>query len=97
MCRNASLALCQCEKDEWKAIQKGGVWSSVMCPYEERYIDVKFVGGVAGSVSVAVEEGAAFFLLPLFIFLPCRKRVFFNGGNISLLFVQIFRDGVSFV
>ncbi|XP_044471129.1 uncharacterized protein LOC123200081 [Mangifera indica] len=54
--RNISLALCQCEKDEWKAIQKGGVWSSVMSPYEERYIDVKFVGGVSGSVSVAVEE-----------------------------------------
>ncbi|KAJ0078576.1 hypothetical protein Patl1_23483 [Pistacia atlantica] len=54
--RNASLALCQCEKDEWKAIQKGGVWSSVMSPYEERYIDVKFVGGVSGSASVAVEE-----------------------------------------
>lgn len=66
MFRNISLALCQCEKDEWKAIQKGGVWSSVMSPYEERYIDVKFVGGVSGSVSVAVEEGAEFSLLPLF-------------------------------
>lgn len=65
MCRNASLGLCQCEMDEWKTIQKGGVWSSIMSPYEERYIDVRFVGGASGSVSVAVEEGAAVTLLPL--------------------------------
>lgn len=54
--RNASLGLCQCEKDEWKDIQKGGIWSTVMSPYEDRYVDVKFVGRVSGSVSVAVEE-----------------------------------------
>ncbi|XP_044499406.1 uncharacterized protein LOC123220883 isoform X2 [Mangifera indica] len=62
---NASLGLCQCEMDEWQTIQKGGVWSSIMSPYEERYIDVRFVGGASGSVSVAVEEGAAVALLPL--------------------------------
>lgn len=31
-----------------------------MSPYEDRYVDVKFVGRVSGSVSVAVEEGVAF-------------------------------------
>ncbi|KAK4850436.1 hypothetical protein QYF36_006705 [Acer negundo] len=54
--RNASLGLCQCEKDEWKAIQKEGIWNYVMSPYEERYIDVKYVGKVSGPVSVAVVE-----------------------------------------
>lgn len=28
-----------------------------MSPYEDRYIDVKFIGQVSGSVTVAVEEG----------------------------------------
>ncbi|KAF8398058.1 hypothetical protein HHK36_016984 [Tetracentron sinense] len=53
--RNASLGLCQCAKDEWKAIQKG-LWSSVMSPYVDRYVDVKFIDGVSGSVMVSVEE-----------------------------------------
>ncbi|GAV88649.1 DUF2215 domain-containing protein [Cephalotus follicularis] len=53
--RNASLGLCQCEEDEWKAVQKG-IWNSVMSPYDERYIDVKFIGQVSGSVTVAIEE-----------------------------------------
>ncbi|XP_052176836.1 uncharacterized protein LOC127791103 [Diospyros lotus] len=52
---NASRGLCQCEKDEWKFIQKG-VWTSVMSPYEDRYIDVEFVGEISGSVTVTVEE-----------------------------------------
>ncbi|KAK0602228.1 hypothetical protein LWI29_031521 [Acer saccharum] len=29
--RNASSGLCQCEKDEWKAIQKEGIWNYVIC------------------------------------------------------------------
>ncbi|KAJ0079474.1 hypothetical protein Patl1_23479 [Pistacia atlantica] len=83
--RNASLALCQCEKDEWKAIQKGGVWSSVMSPYEERYIDVKFVGRVSGSVSVAVEEDFQ------------RWRLLFLGaGFILLLLAPIVSNWVPF-
>ncbi|KAK4850223.1 hypothetical protein QYF36_004917 [Acer negundo] len=54
--RNASPGLCQCEKDEWKAIQKEGIWNYIMSPYEERYVDVKFDGKVSGLVSVAVVE-----------------------------------------
>ncbi|KAI4301026.1 hypothetical protein L6164_034345 [Bauhinia variegata] len=53
--RNNSLGWCQCEKDEWKTIQKG-MWDAVMSPYEERYIDVRFTGEVSGSATVAVEE-----------------------------------------
>ncbi|KAF8396312.1 hypothetical protein HHK36_017927 [Tetracentron sinense] len=53
--RKASLGLCQCAKDEWKAVQKG-LWSSVMSPYEDRYIDVKFIDGLSGSVIVSVDE-----------------------------------------
>ena len=64
ICRNASLGLCQCEKDDWKTVQKG-LWTSVMSPYEERYVDVKFIGDTSGSVSIAVDEG----LIPL---APCN-------------------------
>ncbi|XP_022742654.1 uncharacterized protein LOC111293879 isoform X2 [Durio zibethinus] len=53
--RNASLGLCKCENDDWKAVQKG-IWHTVMSPYDDRYIDVKFIGDVSGSVVVAVEE-----------------------------------------
>ncbi|XP_062166545.1 uncharacterized protein LOC133872909 [Alnus glutinosa] len=52
--RNDSLGLCQCENDEWKSFK--GLWSSVMSPYDYRYIDVKFIGEVSGSVTIAVEE-----------------------------------------
>ncbi|XVF30737.1 hypothetical protein REPUB_Repub16aG0084300 [Reevesia pubescens] len=53
--RNASLGLCKCENDDWKGVQKG-IWHTVMSPYGERYIDVKFIGDVSGSVTIAVEE-----------------------------------------
>ena len=66
--RNASLGLCQCEKDDWRAVQKG-LWRTAMSPYEERYVDVKFVGDTSGSVSIAVDEG----LVPL---VPCHVRFF---------------------
>ncbi|KAI6697017.1 hypothetical protein NL676_017136 [Syzygium grande] len=53
--RNSSLALCECEKDEWKTIQKG-VWSSVISPYEHRYVDVKIIGEVPGDFTVSISE-----------------------------------------
>ncbi|XWS42722.1 hypothetical protein CRYUN_Cryun16bG0038300 [Craigia yunnanensis] len=53
--RNASLGLCKCENDDWKTVQKG-IWHTVMSPYDDRYIDVKFIGDVSGSVTIAVEE-----------------------------------------
>ncbi|KAM2787653.1 hypothetical protein COP1_008388 [Malus domestica] len=53
--RNNALGLCQCEEDDWKNIQKG-LWSSVMSPYDERYVDVKFIGKKPGSVTITVEE-----------------------------------------
>ncbi|XP_043702758.1 uncharacterized protein LOC122652937 [Telopea speciosissima] len=52
---NSSLGLCQCAKDEWKSIQKE-LWSASMSPYDDRYVDVKFNGGVTGSVTVTIEE-----------------------------------------
>ncbi|KAL4560610.1 hypothetical protein LXL04_032763 [Taraxacum kok-saghyz] len=54
--QNSSLGLCQCEKDDWRSIKKGS-WSSIMSPYEQRFIDVKFVGGMSGSVTVTLDEG----------------------------------------
>ncbi|KAL2456036.1 Uncharacterized protein Fot_57125 [Forsythia ovata] len=56
--KNSSLGLCECEKDNWKILQNG-MWSSVISPYEDRYIDVKFVGDFTGSVTVSVELGQA--------------------------------------
>ncbi|WCJ43569.1 hypothetical protein M5689_024301 [Euphorbia peplus] len=53
--RNASRVDCRCEKDEWRTVQNG-LWSSVMSPYDERYIDVKFLGNLPGSVKVSVKE-----------------------------------------
>ncbi|KAD3337440.1 hypothetical protein E3N88_32960 [Mikania micrantha] len=53
--QNASLGLCQCEKDDWKSVHKGS-WSSNMSPYEQRFVDVKFLGGVSGSVTVTLDE-----------------------------------------
>ncbi|CAB4285886.1 unnamed protein product [Prunus armeniaca] len=53
--RNNSLVLCQCEKDNWKNLQKE-LWSTVMSPYDEKYIDVKFNDEIPGSVTITVKE-----------------------------------------
>ncbi|GLT87452.1 hypothetical protein SLE2022_055340 [Rubroshorea leprosula] len=53
--RNASLGLCQCEKDDWISVQKG-LWQSIMSPYDVRYIDVKFIDDVSGTFVVALKE-----------------------------------------
>lgn len=50
-----------------------------MSPYEVRYIDVKFIGEVSGSVTVAVEEGLP---LPLVRFQP-------NSLSLSNIFTLI--------
>ncbi|MED6221618.1 hypothetical protein PIB30_056568 [Stylosanthes scabra] len=50
-----SLGLCECQKDEWKSVQKG-IWSSVMSPYETRYVDVRINGQISDSVTIALEE-----------------------------------------
>ena len=43
-----------------------GIWHTVMSPYDDRYIDVKFIGDVSGSVTVAVEEGMVICYFPFF-------------------------------
>ncbi|KAJ8763123.1 hypothetical protein K2173_025508 [Erythroxylum novogranatense] len=53
--RNASLNLCHCGMDEWKTVQKG-LWNSVLSLFDERYLDVKFIGEIHGSVTVAMAE-----------------------------------------
>ncbi|XP_077248620.1 uncharacterized protein LOC143888166 [Tasmannia lanceolata] len=53
--RNISMGLCQCTKDDWRSIQEGS-WSNAMSPYEDRYVDVKFVDGVSGPITISVEE-----------------------------------------
>ncbi|CAI0458347.1 unnamed protein product, partial [Linum tenue] len=54
--RNASLGRCDCEKEEWKTFQNAQ-WSSVMSPYQERFIDVKTTGGISGGgITVQLKE-----------------------------------------
>ncbi|XP_030517609.2 uncharacterized protein LOC115731119 [Rhodamnia argentea] len=53
--RNSSRTLCECEKDEWKSIQKG-VWSSVISPYVRRYVDVKIIDEVPSPITVSISE-----------------------------------------
>ncbi|XP_057519351.1 uncharacterized protein LOC130800035 isoform X2 [Amaranthus tricolor] len=52
---NASVGMCQCEKDAWKSVYKG-IWISMISPYEDKYVDVKFIGDVSGSVTISVDE-----------------------------------------
>lgn len=52
--RNSSLGLCRCENDNWDSIQSG-TWSSKISPYDDGYIDVKFVDNLSGSVTVSTE------------------------------------------
>lgn len=53
--RNASLGLCQCEKEEWISVQKG-IWQSIISPYDVRYIDVKFISDISATVTVSLKE-----------------------------------------
>ncbi|XP_021721250.1 uncharacterized protein LOC110688804 [Chenopodium quinoa] len=52
--KNVSIGMCQCEKDAWKPVHKG-LWGSMISPYEDKYIDVKF-RDISGSVTVSAEE-----------------------------------------
>ncbi|XP_065854149.1 uncharacterized protein [Euphorbia lathyris] len=90
--RNVSRVDCRCEKDEWRTIQKG-VWSTVMSPYEERYIDVKFIGPVPGSVKVSVKEEmqqwrlvclAVGFLLLLLAPIVCHWVPFYYSTSMAI-------------
>ncbi|GJT59965.1 hypothetical protein Tco_1003498 [Tanacetum coccineum] len=60
--RDASLGLCECEKDDWRSLENEE-WSFVMSPYEQLYVDVKLSPGTSGSVSVYLEEVVARTLL----------------------------------
>ncbi|GJX77969.1 hypothetical protein Tco_0324780 [Tanacetum coccineum] len=53
---DASRGLCKCGNDESRSLQNG-TWSSVMSPYEQRFIDVKYTSAVYGSVIVTLLEG----------------------------------------
>ncbi|GJV33518.1 hypothetical protein Tco_1393918, partial [Tanacetum coccineum] len=52
---DASLGLCQCEKDDWRSLENEQ-WSFVMSPYEQLFVDVKFARGTDGFVSVYLHE-----------------------------------------
>ncbi|KAK9155020.1 hypothetical protein Sjap_002500 [Stephania japonica] len=77
--RNASLAPCQCAKDDWGTLQKGK-WSAVMSPYEDKYLDLKFSDGLSGTLAVSVEEvsSMAFIVLVLGFGLLLLAPIFSN-------------------
>lgn len=54
--------MCQCEKDAWKPVHKG-IWGSMISPYEDKYIDVRF-RDVSGSVTISAEEGWWLLFIP---------------------------------
>lgn len=97
--RNSSLALCECEKDEWKTIQKG-VWSSVISPYEHRYVDVKIIGEVPGDFTVSISEGPATFLTESCSIVYLYIHIAHTSGTIAeafYFFWQSLSSGASFV
>ncbi|GKB40429.1 hypothetical protein Tco_0885371 [Tanacetum coccineum] len=54
---DASLGLCQCDKDDWMPLGNG-LWSFVMSPYEKKIVDIRFTSGIHGSVDISLDEGS---------------------------------------
>ncbi|GJT79436.1 hypothetical protein Tco_1053778 [Tanacetum coccineum] len=52
---DASLGLCQCDKDDWIPLGNG-FWSFVMSPYEKKIVDIRFTSGIHGSVDISLDE-----------------------------------------
>lgn len=46
-----------------------------MSPFEQKFVDVKFVGGVSGSVTVTLDEGQVFVWISFYIFAIYPKLV----------------------
>ncbi|KAK1568114.1 hypothetical protein Q3G72_020760 [Acer saccharum] len=101
--RNASLGLCECVKNEWKAgVEKGNIWSSVnMSPFEDKYVDIKCITKGCGPVSVEVKEYVQrwrlFFLASgfvLFVLAPILSKwvhfYYTSSVLMGVLFVIIF-------
>ncbi|PWA95960.1 hypothetical protein CTI12_AA044450 [Artemisia annua] len=97
VCRHASLGLCQCEKDDWRPLENE-MWSFVMSPYEERYVDVKFRSGIYGHVTFSLDElrdGWYFAYLSTgvaLLFLASRDSKYFlpaNAGYIVARFIKL--------
>ncbi|KAE8721171.1 anaphase-promoting complex subunit 6-like isoform X1 [Hibiscus syriacus] len=82
--RNASLGLCQCEHENWRSVENG-IWNVVMSPYDDRFVDVKFLGDVSGSITVTVEEG-----------IQRWRLVFLALGFVLLLLAPIVSKWVPF-
>ncbi|XP_020589236.1 uncharacterized protein LOC110030708 [Phalaenopsis equestris] len=82
--RNASLGTCECGNDDWKFLQKGE-WKSVMSPYDTRFIDVKSMDKISGSIIAYVEEEFQLW------------RLFFLGiGFVMLIAAPIVSNWVPF-
>ncbi|KAK1295663.1 hypothetical protein QJS10_CPB15g02129 [Acorus calamus] len=71
---NFSTGMCECG-NVWAPIEKGQ-WTSVISPYGDKYVDVKFLDGVTGPVTISIKEGQGMKLLP--------------GGRKNLLYAVIY-------
>ncbi|KAK4787799.1 hypothetical protein SAY86_011632 [Trapa natans] len=81
---NASLAMCQCAKDDWRHIHKG-TWSSVMSPYDYKYVDLKLTSELPDPIIVSIVEE------------PQRWRFIFLGlGFILLLLAPVVSSWIPF-
>uniref|UniRef100_A0A251VSR8 Legumain prodomain domain-containing protein n=1 Tax=Helianthus annuus TaxID=4232 RepID=A0A251VSR8_HELAN len=77
--QNQSQGLCQCEEDDWRFVRKGS-WSSVMSPYEKKFVDVKFVVQLEGFVTVTLDEVSQNWRYGLLV------------GGIALLYITVSKD-----
>ncbi|KAK1270560.1 hypothetical protein QJS04_geneDACA012993 [Acorus gramineus] len=71
---NFSTGMCECG-NVWAPIEKGQ-WTSVISPYGDKYVDVKFLDGVTGPVTISIKEGQGMKLLP--------------GGRKNMLYAVIY-------
>lgn len=50
------MGLCQCKEEVWESPQQGQ-WSSVISPYEDRYIDINTDDKMSIALTVSLDEG----------------------------------------
>ncbi|XP_042437681.1 uncharacterized protein LOC122023574 isoform X1 [Zingiber officinale] len=82
--RNVSMGLCQCNEEVWESLQHGQ-WSSVISPYEDRYIDINTDDKMSIALTVSLDEEFQ------------QWRLFFLGlGFVLLLVAPIISSWVPF-
>jgi len=73
-----------CPQNEWKALEKG-LWTSLMSPFETKFIDIRMLGTLSDSLTISVEEE---FLL--------YRLVFLGLGMVMLMLAPVVSKSVPF-